>query len=494
MQYNHHKHHVLIACDSRFQALMKERGDELTAFVLEYSLISPDAEKPAPEQKWTNVPAKRLAVRPPSPPQPATPVVRNRFTAIYPTETEHITTAEMQTDEIEDNEQEPKTRIPSIFLTETSNWPQKQRQIKAVCDFPPICTLVKKDIRIKCQNIADFRAVTRLLKEKSWAHYIYQLKTDKQIHYVIRGIPYDTSIAEIAEALEDVGFSTENITRLRTIRLNEEEKSIRQQAKESDPPIELPTVTPKPLPINQVKQQNPGLGEEFLKLNSLFDLGVKIEEYRPSPGPPQCTSCQKFGHTFRTCGLKPRCHICAGDHHYSKYPKPKDTPAKCVNCSGNHPANYRGCLAYKELQQSMNEKRQRLLNPTLAPPVVPNHSQFPQLRNPWNRNQTHAASPKAQPTANPHQPPINLLNQQIPSTFNSHQPLVIPPKQQIPSNSASNVQIPPQPSSAPFGWKSAIKTWFLGLIKKVLAPPEGKSKLDILLEELISGALILNGL
>lgn len=34
--------------------------------------------------------------------------------------------------------------------------------------------------------------------------------------------------------------------------------------------------------------------------------------------------------------------------------KTKTTPATCAPCQKHHPANYRGCAVYKELQKSRN--------------------------------------------------------------------------------------------------------------------------------------------
>jgi len=58
---------------------------------------------------------------------------------------------------------------------------------------------------------------------------------------------------------------------------------------------------------------------------------------------PQCTRCQKYGQTK-----------CTAAHQTSKCPrKVKDGKVKCVNCNENHPANYRGCIIHKQLQQKL---------------------------------------------------------------------------------------------------------------------------------------------
>lgn len=44
-----------------------------------------------------------------------------------------------------------------------------------------------------------------------------------------------------------------------------------------------------------------------------------------------------------------------GDHHYTQCQKVLETPAKCVNCNGDHPASYRGCTFYKDITKNKNK-------------------------------------------------------------------------------------------------------------------------------------------
>jgi hypothetical protein len=45
-------------------------------------------------------------------------------------------------------------------------------------------------------------------------------------------------------------------------------------------------------------------------------------------------------------------------------PKPKDEPPKCTLCGGPHPANYRGCPAYKSYQQQKNTNSKLINKPS----------------------------------------------------------------------------------------------------------------------------------
>ena len=69
---------------------------------------------------------------------------------------------------------------------------------------------------------------------------------------------------------------------------------------------------------------------------------------------PQCTRCEKYGHTKNYYRHTPRCVKRTAAHQTSECPRNvKDDKVKCVNCNENHPANYRGCIIHKQLQQKL---------------------------------------------------------------------------------------------------------------------------------------------
>ena len=66
---------------------------------------------------------------------------------------------------------------------------------------------------------------------------------------------------------------------------------------------------------------------------------------------PQRTRRQSYYHTKSYCFKPYRCVKCGGQHDSAKCSKPKSTPAICANSEGDHPANYKGCTIYKDLQK-----------------------------------------------------------------------------------------------------------------------------------------------
>ena len=50
----------------------------------------------------------------------------------------------------------------------------------------------------------------------------------------------------------------------------------------------------------------------------------------------------------------PRCVRCGKNHSSSICTKSNESPACCALCNEDHPANYKGCKTYKELQNHRN--------------------------------------------------------------------------------------------------------------------------------------------
>ena len=54
-----------------------------------------------------------------------------------------------------------------------------------------------------------------------------------------------------------------------------------------------------------------------------------------------------------------KCVKCGGNRMKTECQKPKEIPAKCALCSGQHTANYKGCIVYRDLQNAKNNLTNR---------------------------------------------------------------------------------------------------------------------------------------
>lgn len=113
---------------------------------------------------------------------------------------------------------------------------------------------------------------------------------------------------------------------------------------------------------------------------------VTIEPPRKKRGLIQCMRCQGYGHSKAYCYRPFNCVKCGEQHDTKICQKDKNTPAKCVLCNGNHPANYRGCQVYKNLLK-INQPRSSIRQPSSAPNTpqkipMPSNNQIPQQQIP----------------------------------------------------------------------------------------------------------------
>ncbi|XP_037942832.1 uncharacterized protein LOC119675697 [Teleopsis dalmanni] len=111
-------------------------------------------------------------------------------------------------------------------------------------------------------------------------------------------------------------------------------------------------VTKKPLPLFFVGLKPSDKVKTIYNCTDLLHTKISIEAPKKKRELPQCTRCQRYGHTKHFCNHMPRCVKCPENHLSSDCPrKSPGNDVWCVLCEGNHPANYKGCTVYKQLQK-----------------------------------------------------------------------------------------------------------------------------------------------
>lgn len=262
---------------------------------------------------------------------------RNRFELLAqddpfdPPTPENITSNSHQNDVENDLMENENTLIkppPPIF-------------VKGVEDFPALCTdlieLIGVDnficksstnsLKIQTTDPNAYRALVRYLKSEKAEYHTYQLKEDKPLRIIIRNLHPSTPLNLIKDELEVRLYEVRQVTNV------------------------LHKVNKNPLPLFFVDLEPTPKSYEIFKMSSLLHCKIKIEEPHKPKTISQCFNCQQYGHTRTYCGYHPRCVRCGADHQSTACPNPRDAPPKCAHCSQNHPANYKGCTIYKELQR-----------------------------------------------------------------------------------------------------------------------------------------------
>jgi len=253
--------------------------------------------------------------------------------------------------------------------------------VKGVEDFPALCAALIELIGVDnfiCKSSANslkiqttdpnaYRALVHFLKSEKAEYHTYQLKENKPLRIVIRNLHPSTPLNLIKDELEVRLYEVRQVTNV------------------------LHKVNKNPLPLFFVDLESTPKSYEIFKLSSLLHCKIKIEEpYKPKKI-SQCYNCQQYGHTRTYCGYHPRCVRCGADHQSTACPNPRDASPKCAHCSQNHPANYKGCTIYKELQ------RRKI-------PSIPTN----RIQNNFNTQTTNVQSS--------HPPDRTFLNQPSPQT------------------------------------------------------------------------------
>jgi hypothetical protein len=108
--------------------------------------------------------------------------------------------------------------------------------------------------------------------------------------------------------------------------------------------------TKLPLSMFFVELKTAPNNKDIFLVEYLQQCKIKFEPPKQKREIEQCANCQRYGHTKNYCHLK--CVKCSGDHStHLCHRKDRSKDVRCVLCGGNHPANYKCCTVYKELQQ-----------------------------------------------------------------------------------------------------------------------------------------------
>lgn len=91
----------------------------------------------------------------------------------------------------------------------------------------------------------------------------------------------------------------------------------------------------------------------MFNLKYLLSYRVEVEPYR-SLEMLQCSTCQRLGHSQKTCFSDRTCVKCGVAHLICECKKPRNTSGHCSNCIGDHPANYRD---FKVLKSALDQRR-----------------------------------------------------------------------------------------------------------------------------------------
>lgn len=197
---------------------------------------------------------------------------------------------------------------------------------------------------IQLDTLSDYHKVMELLKKEEACFHTFTPKEERKTSVILRNLCASFDCEDILRALEELNLN-----------------------------VNIHSVTPFRTEYSQRKGQNLGLWHvllqpdsdviALLKTTRLLHQTVRFER-RKSSSTSQCYNCQNFGHSSSNCFRKNRCVKCTTDHKPGECPLPilRENSAvplnpTCVNCGEAHPANFRGCKAFKSF---VNRRRPQI--------------------------------------------------------------------------------------------------------------------------------------
>jgi hypothetical protein len=218
---------------------------------------------------------------------------------------------------------------PPIFVKGVNDFFELSKELAAITGPDSFsCKSTFSHLKLQLDTPDNYRKIIHFLKDNDAEYHTYQLKSDKAFRVVLRNLHPSTPISEISAAIEEIGHSVRQVTYI-----------IHHQTK-------------IPLPLFFVDLEIDENNSDIFDVTSILYTKIKDEEPHKQRRIPQCLNCQSYlGHTKSYCRYSARCVKCGGNHLSTNCSKTRETPATCAMCNANHPANYKGCTVYKELQQ-----------------------------------------------------------------------------------------------------------------------------------------------
>lgn len=244
--------------------------------------------------------------------------------------------------EVEEVNAKPEEiKPPPLFITGVKDIKPLNLLLEEIANNGYSIKLVnQEEVKIQASSMEVYDLISVELKNRNTEFFSYRKKQDRPFRVVLKNIHCSISLDTLKQQIEELGHSVVHISNIRN------------------------RITKSPLPMFFIDIKLAANNKDIYKVESLCNCKIKFEPPNKKREIPQCQRCQRYGHTKNFCSLQSRCVKCASTHSTASCPiKERSQHVKCVLCEGNHPANYKGCIVYKNLIKAKF--------PALRPKVLP---------------------------------------------------------------------------------------------------------------------------
>ena len=242
-----------------------------------------------------------------------------------------------QTEEKEQRRSKKPTKPPPIVLYGIEDVNKLTKLLETVAESSKFAYKIvnKNQLRVICENTEIYKQIIALVRENELIGHTFNLKGQRCYRVVIKNLHHTTPHEAIIEAIENTGNMVSG-------------EIINARAGPEKKPTSTFFVNITPGPDNKSVKD----------IKVIHHQVVTIEDPRKRKTVVQCQRCQQYGHSKNYCLRPYRCVKCGQSHKTSECTKvDRNTPATCALCFGPHPANYKGCQVYKEIQARKIQQR-----------------------------------------------------------------------------------------------------------------------------------------
>lgn len=193
----------------------------------------------------------------------------------------------------------------------------------------------EKSVKINALNEETYKCLTKKLTENHYLWHSYENKQERPLRVMVKNLHSSCIPQRIIEDLQKQNFKIEEAVN------------------------KLSWKTKEPLNMFVLTFRNDEDTSKVYGIKSILGCKVEVHPIKTSRLVPQCKRCQAYGHTQKYCSKEPRCVKCTGKHLTRDCQKTSIEKPKCVHCGEPHPANYRGCIVAKEMQNIKNNNKKK---------------------------------------------------------------------------------------------------------------------------------------
>lgn len=190
-------------------------------------------------------------------------------------------------------------------------------------------------------TINSFINAMNIIKQGKTNYYTYTPKELKQTTVLMKGVDSSYDEDDIKSAFNDLQVSQHisKITKYQTRKSINDRRDLNIWLLQLNPNTDMSV-------FKDIKY--------LLHQTVTFERFVRTESI-------QCKNCQRYGHAASNCNMPYRCVKCIENHAPGECQKQDRTNEPfCINCNKlGHPANYRQCPKYQELQERKDKLRQQ---------------------------------------------------------------------------------------------------------------------------------------